>query len=188
MVAVILISRCLLGPPILFTQRRLGVNGHEFYLLKFRSMTDARDASGRLLPDAERITPWGRFLRNTSIDELPSLWNVLKGDMSLIGPRPFPVGYEKLYTPEQARRLYALPGITGWAGVNGRNAQSWEKIIEYDVWYVDHLTFSLDLRILFLTIRVVLCREGIDRGEHNHNSEFQRRLEVAAREHMWPGF
>jgi lipopolysaccharide/colanic/teichoic acid biosynthesis glycosyltransferase len=130
-------------------------------MLKFRTMTDARCTDGQLLPDAERLTSFGRFLRASSLDELPELWNVLKGDMSLVGPRPLLMEYLPLYTPEQARRHEVRPGITGWAQVNGRNALSWEAKFQLDVWYVDHRTLWLDIRILWLTVKKVLVREGI---------------------------
>jgi lipopolysaccharide/colanic/teichoic acid biosynthesis glycosyltransferase len=155
-----------LGTPILFRQVRPGRNGRLFKLAKFRTMTDERDASGGLLPDASRLTPFGRWLRATSLDELPSLWNVLKGDMSLVGPRPLLVEYLPLYSSEQARRHEVRPGITGWAQVNGRNALTWEQKFELDVWYVDHRSFWLDLRILLMTVRKVFVREGISaKGE-----------------------
>ncbi|MGE8319958.1 MAG: sugar transferase [Comamonas sp.] len=150
-----------LGSPVLFRQRRPGLRGRPFEMAKFRTMTDARGADGQLLPDAERLTPFGRFLRASSLDELPELWNVLKGDMSLVGPRPLLMEYLPLYTPEQARRHEVRPGITGWAQVNGRNALSWEEKFQLDVWYVDHRTLWLDIRILWLTVKKVLVREGI---------------------------
>lgn len=150
-----------LGSPVLFTQERPGLHGKPFRMVKFRTMTDARDASGALLPDAERLTPFGRFLRATSLDELPELWNVLRGDMSLVGPRPLLMEYLPLYSPEQARRHEVRPGITGWAQVNGRNAISWADKFELDVWYVDHRSLWLDVRILWLTVRKVLVRDGI---------------------------
>lgn len=148
-----LLVRVNLGAPVLFRQRRPGLHGKPFEMVKFRTMTDARDASGVLLPDAERLTAFGRFLRSTSLDELPELWNVVRGDMSLVGPRPLLMQYLPLYTPEQARRHDVRPGVTGWAQVNGRNAISWEQKFAYDVWYVDNLSFWLDLKILWLTGR-----------------------------------
>ncbi|TBW08946.1 sugar transferase [Azotobacter chroococcum] len=151
-----------IGAPVLFRQLRPGLHGRPFELLKFRSMREALDERGRPLPDAERLTPFGRFLRATSLDELPELWNVLRGDMSLVGPRPLLMEYLPLYTPEQARRHAVRPGITGWAQVNGRNALSWEEKFRLDVWYVDHRSFRLDLRILLLTLKRVLAREGIN--------------------------
>ena len=150
-----------LGTPILFRQRRPGLHGKPFTLYKFRTMTDERDEQGNLLPDEQRLTRLGRFLRSTSLDELPELWNVLKGDMSLVGPRPLLMEYLPLYTPEQFRRHEVKPGITGWAQINGRNALTWEEKFKLDVWYVDHLSFFLDMKILFLTLWKVLTREGI---------------------------
>ena len=151
-----------IGAPVLFRQLRPGLHSRPFELLKFRSMREALDERGRPLPDAERLTPFGRFLRASSLDELPELWNVLRGDMSLVGPRPLLMEYLPLYTPEQARRHAVRPGITGWAQVNGRNALSWEEKFRLDVWYVDHRSFRLDLRILLLTLKRVLAREGIN--------------------------
>ena len=156
-----LLVRVKLGAPVLFRQPRPGRGGRIFTLCKFRTMTDARTADGRLRPDAERLTTFGRMLRATSLDELPTLWNVLRGDMSLVGPRPLLVDYLPLYTPEQARRHEVRPGITGWAQVNGRNALSWEEKFALDVWYVDHRSLALDLRILALTCAKVLRRDGI---------------------------
>lgn len=150
-----------LGRPILFVQLRPGLHGRPFRLYKFRTMSDARDADGHLLPDAERLTGFGRFLRATSLDELPELWNVLKGDMSLVGPRPLLMEYLPLYTAEQARRHDVKPGLTGWAQVNGRNALTWEEKFALDVWYVDNRSFLLDCRILWMTLLKVLRREGI---------------------------
>lgn len=150
-----------LGTPILFTQRRPGLRGEIFTLYKFRTMTSATDASGKLLPDDERLTRFGRFLRSSSLDELPELWNVLKGEMSLVGPRPLRVEYLSMYDSEQARRHDVRPGVTGWAQVNGRNSISWEKKFVLDVWYVDNASLWLDLRILGLTVSKVLGREGI---------------------------
>ena len=150
-----------LGSPVFFTQVRPGMHGKPFKMVKFRSMTSERGTDGELLPDAERLTPFGRFLRSTSLDELPELWNVLKGDMSLVGPRPLLMEYLPLYSPEQARRHEVRPGITGWAQVNGRNAISWEDKFKLDVWYVDHCSLWLDIKILWLTVKKVLVREGI---------------------------
>lgn len=150
-----------LGSPCLFRQVRPGLGGRPFTMFKFRTMRDAQDAAGRPLPDAERLTPFGRFLRASSLDELPELWNVLRGEMSLVGPRPLLIDYLPLYTAEQARRHEVRPGITGWAQINGRNAQSWGERFRLDVWYVDHQSFFLDLKILFLTVKKVLVREGI---------------------------
>lgn len=150
-----------LGSPVLFRQVRPGLHGQPFEMVKFRTMTDARGPDGVLLPDAERITLFGRFLRASSLDELPELWNVLKGDMSLVGPRPLLMEYLPLYTPEQVRRHTVRPGVTGWAQVNGRNAISWEEKFALDTWYVDHQSLVLDIKILWLTVKKVLVREGI---------------------------
>lgn len=158
---LIVLVRCKLGKPVFFCQTRPGLRGLPFVMVKFRTMTDARGADGELLPDAVRLTVFGRFLRATSLDELPELWNVLKGDMSLVGPRPLLMEYLPLYTPEQARRHEVRPGITGWAQVNGRNALSWDEKFALDVWYVDHHSLWLDLKILWLTVRKVLVRDGI---------------------------
>lgn len=149
------------GAGAFFTQERPGKNGKIFKVIKYKTMTDERDAKGNLLPDADRLTKVGKFVRSTSIDELPQLINVLKGDMALIGPRPLLPQYLSLYNKEQARRHEVRPGITGWAQVNGRNAISWTKKFELDVWYVDHCSFWLDLKIIFLTIKKVFIREGI---------------------------
>lgn len=153
--------RFALGAPIFFRQQRPGLQGQPFSMVKFRTMTDGRDADGQLLPDAERLTPLGRFLRRTSLDELPSLLSVVRGDMSLVGPRPLLMQYMPLYDAVQIRRLNVRPGVTGWAQVNGRNALSWEEKFALDVWYVDNRSFRLDLYILALTFRKVLAREGI---------------------------
>jgi lipopolysaccharide/colanic/teichoic acid biosynthesis glycosyltransferase len=150
-----------LGSPVLFRQVRPGQHGKPFNMVKFRTMTDERGPDGAWLPDALRLTPFGRFLRASSLDELPELWNVLKGEMSLVGPRPLLMEYLPLYTPEQARRHEVRPGITGWAQVNGRNAISWADKFALDVWYVDHRSLWLDVRILWLTVRKVLVRDGI---------------------------
>jgi lipopolysaccharide/colanic/teichoic acid biosynthesis glycosyltransferase len=150
-----------LGSPVLFRQMRPGLHGRPFQMVKFRTMTDERGVDGALLPDAQRLTPFGRFLRASSLDELPELWNVLKGDMSLVGPRPLLMEYLPLYSPEQARRHETRPGITGWAQVNGRNAISWEQKFKLDVWYVDNQNMWLDIKILFMTVRKVLVRDGI---------------------------
>jgi lipopolysaccharide/colanic/teichoic acid biosynthesis glycosyltransferase len=158
---IALLVRVKIGSPIFFTQTRPGMHGKPFTMIKFRTMTKARGADGALLPDAERLTRFGRFLRATSLDELPELWNVLKGDMSLVGPRPLLMEYLPLYSPKQARRHEVRPGITGWAQVNGRNAISWDEKFKLDVWYVDHQSFWLDMKILFLTVRRVFQRHGI---------------------------
>lgn len=160
-VAVAGLAAMLLGRPVLFRQNRPGLNGRIFRMVKFRSMTSETDANGRLLPDSARLTGFGKFLRSTSLDELPELWNVLKGDMSLVGPRPLLVEYLPLYSSRQARRHEVRPGITGWAQVNGRNALSWPEKFEYDVWYVDNRSMALDLRIIWLTIMRVARRDGI---------------------------
>jgi len=150
-----------LGAPVFFRQTRPGLSGKPFEMIKFRTMLDATDKHGNPLPDDQRMTPFGSFLRATSLDELPELWNVLKGDMSLVGPRPLLMEYLPLYSKEQYRRHEARPGVTGWAQVNGRNAISWEDKFKLDVWYVDNQSFWLDLKILFLTVKKVLVRDGI---------------------------
>lgn len=160
------------GAGAFFFQERPGKNGNIFKVIKFKTMTDERDAQGNLLPDADRLTPVGRFVRSTSIDELPQLINVLKGDMSLIGPRPLLVKYLPLYSPEQARRHEVRPGITGWAQCHGRNAISWTKKFELDVWYVDHISFMTDLKVIFLTIKKVVCREDINQEGQATMEEF----------------
>ena len=162
-----------LGAPVLFRQQRPGRDGQPFTILKFRTMTDARDAQGHLLPDADRLPPFGQRLRATSLDELPELFNVLRGDMSLVGPRPLLMHYLDLYTPEQMRRHAVKPGVTGWAQVNGRNALSWEQKFRLDVWYVDHLSFWLDLKILALTAWKILKREGISQPGQATMEEFR---------------
>lgn len=167
-----MVVRHKLGAPVLFRQVRPGLHGRPFEMLKFRTMTDARDAQGVLLPDALRLTPLGRWLRATSLDELPELWNVLKGDMSLVGPRPLLMEYLPLYSAEQARRHEVRPGITGWAQVNGRNAVSWEDKFHMDVWYVDHRSIRLDIKILWLTVHKVLAREGISAANEATTSKF----------------
>lgn len=150
-----------LGRPVLFRQMRPGLHGKPFRLIKFRTMLDSVGADGRPLDDAERLTRFGRFLRASSLDELPELWNVLRGDMSLVGPRPLLMHYLPLYTPEQARRHHVRPGLTGWSQVNGRNALSWPDKLALDTWYVDHRSFRLDLRILLMTVARVVSRSGI---------------------------
>ena len=154
------------GAGAFFTQERPGKNGKIFKVIKFKSMTDERDEKGKLLPNEQRITSVGKFIRATSIDELPQLFNVLKGDMSLIGPRPLMIRYLDLYTPEQARRHDVRPGITGWAQVNGRNAISWTRKFELDVWYVDHMSLMLDLKILYLTIVNVVKHKDINSSDN----------------------
>lgn len=162
-----------LGRPIVFRQTRPGLHERPFAILKFRTMTDDRDADGSLLPDSDRLPPFGRFLRSTSLDELPELWNVLKGDMSLVGPRPLLMEYLELYSDEQARRHEVRPGITGWAQVNGRNALTWEDKFSLDVWYVDNHSLWLDLKILILTIAKVFKREGVSQDGHATMERFQ---------------
>ncbi len=161
MLVIAILVRTRLGKPVLFSQERPGRHGRLFRLYKFRTMRDLFDAEGKTLPDEERLTPFGRFLRASSLDELPELFNVMKGEMSLVGPRPLLVAYLDRYTAEQARRHEVLPGITGWAQVNGRNTLSWEDKFRLDVWYVDHQSFWLDLKILFLTLWKAIKREGI---------------------------
>ena len=156
-----LLVRLRLGGPVLFRQQRPGLHGQPFQMLKFRTMTGARDADGALLPDDQRLTPFGRWLRASSLDELPELWNILVGDMSVVGPRPLLMQYLPLYNERQRRRHEVRPGITGWAQVNGRNALSWEGRFELDVWYVEHRSFWLDARIFFLTFHKVARRDGI---------------------------
>ena len=169
---IALLVRIKHGTPILFSQVRPGYLGKPFTVYKFRTMTSARDAHGSLLPDAQRLTRLGRFLRSTSLDELPELNNVLRGEMSLVGPRPLLVQYLERYSPEQARRHHVLPGITGWAQINGRNAITWEDKFRLDVWYVDNWSVGLDLKILVLTIWKVLRREGISQPGHATAEEF----------------
>jgi lipopolysaccharide/colanic/teichoic acid biosynthesis glycosyltransferase len=161
LVAVSLLIRRQMGRPIFFRQTRPGRHGQPFAIVKFRTMRDAVDTHGNVLPDSERVTPLGRFLRATSLDELPELWNVLKGEMSLVGPRPLLMEYLPLYSPGQARRHEVRPGVTGWAQVNGRNAISWDEKFALDVWYVDNQSLRLDLRIWWLTVLKVVRRDGI---------------------------
>jgi len=175
LVILALIVRCKLGAPVLFKQERLGRDGRVFYIRKFRTMTDARDAQGKLLPDAERLTTFGRFLRAASLDELPELINVLRGEMSLVGPRPLYAHYRDRYTPEQFRRHEVLPGITGWAQVNGRNELTWEQKFGYDVWYVDQQSLWVDVKVLALTLVKIFKREGISQPGHATAEEFKNR-------------
>ncbi len=170
---IAILVRINLGKPVLFGQQRLGLGGKSFTLWKFRTMTDARDALGSLLPDAQRLTPFGRFLRRNSLDELPELFNVLRGNISLVGPRPLVVRYLPRFTPEQNRRQLAKPGITGWAQVNGRNALTWEQKFALDCWYVDHQNLWLDLKIILLTIWKILKREGITQAGQATMEEFR---------------
>ncbi|PMQ01792.1 MAG: UDP-galactose phosphate transferase [Dictyoglomus sp. NZ13-RE01] len=162
-----------MGRPIFFKQVRPGLNGKPFVIYKFRTMLDLRDENGNLLPDEKRLTTIGKFLRSTTLDELPEFWNVLKGDMSLVGPRPLLMEYLDRYTSEQARRHEVKPGMTGWAQINGRNAISWEEKFKLDVWYVDNWDILLDLKIIFLTILKVLKREGISAEGHATMPEFR---------------
>lgn len=166
MLVVYILVRINLGSPVLFFQERPGQHGKPFLMVKFRTMLDATDSHGNLLPDQDRLTSFGKFLRASSLDELPELWNVLRGDMSLVGPRPLLMEYLSLYTPEQAHRHDVKPGITGWAQVNGRNAISWEDKFLLDVWYVDNRSVWLDIRILFMTLKKVFFREGISAQGH----------------------
>jgi lipopolysaccharide/colanic/teichoic acid biosynthesis glycosyltransferase len=159
--ATAILVRIKLGSPVFFRQTRPGRNGKPFQMIKFRTMLDAVDTQGKPLPDSERMTSFGQFLRSSSLDELPELWNVLKGDMSLVGPRPLLMEYLPLYSEDQYRRHEVRPGVTGWAQVNGRNAISWEDKFKLDVWYVDNRSLWLDLKILFLTVKKVLVRDGI---------------------------
>lgn len=161
-----ILIRIVLGQPIIFTQQRPGLHGQPFTLYKFRTMTNKIDLDGNLLPDAERLTRFGLFLRASSLDELPELINVVKGDMSLVGPRPLLIDYLELYTPQQNRRHSVRPGITGWAQVNGRNALNWEEKFDLDVWYVDNYSLLLDIRIILMTIVSIIKRDGINQQNH----------------------
>lgn len=172
LILIIFLTLVNLGFPIVFSQERPGLNGVPFRMYKFRSMTNDTDEEGNLLPDHLRLTRFGKILRSTSLDELPALWNVLKGDMSLVGPRPLLVEYLPLYSKEQARRHDVRPGITGWAQVNGRNAISWEDKFKLDVWYVDNRSFWLDIKILLLTVKKVFVREGISAEGHATMEKF----------------
>jgi sugar transferase EpsL len=167
-----LLVRVKMGTPVLFRQKRPGLNGKPFELLKFRTMRDERDENGALLPDEKRLNGFGRFLRSTSLDELPEFLNVIKGEMSIVGPRPLLMQYLDRYTPEQSRRHEVKPGITGWAQVNGRNAVSWEEKFKLDVWYVDNMSLWLDIKIILLTIWNVVRREGISQPGHVTAEEF----------------
>jgi sugar transferase EpsL len=162
-----------MGSPILFRQTRPGLHNIPFKLYKFRTMADSRDSEGNLQPDADRMSAFGRFLRSTSLDELPELWNILRGDMSLVGPRPLLLQYLDRYTPEQIRRHNVKPGITGWAQVNGRNAITWEEKLKLDVWYVDHWSLWLDVKIIGMTIWKILKREGINHPGQATMEEFK---------------
>ena len=173
MILLAVLIRFKLGTPVIFRQTRPGLQGKPFTMYKFRTMLDLRDENGELLPDEKRLTSLGRFLRSTSLDELPELFNVLKGDMSLVGPRPLLMKYLNRYTPEQFRRHEVKPGITGWAQVNGRNAISWEEKFKLDVWYVDNWSLWLDLKILLMTLVKVFRREGISHGSEATMPEFR---------------
>lgn len=170
--AIAAVTRILLGSPIMFVQNRPGYEGTPFRLYKFRTMTDHRDVSGKVLSDAQRLTKFGRFLRTTSLDELPELFNVIRGDMSLVGPRPLLMQYLERYSPEQMRRHEVKPGITGWAQINGRNGITWEEKFALDVWYVDHQSFMLDLRILIKTIWKVIVRQNVNQQGQATAREF----------------
>jgi sugar transferase EpsL len=166
LLAIVVAVRLCLGKPVFFVQERPGLHGVPFRIVKFRTMRDAVDAQGRPLPDGERLTRLGKFLRSSSLDELPELWNVLRGDMSLVGPRPLLMQYLPLYSAEQARRHEVRPGITGWAQVNGRNAPSWDEKFRLDTWYVEHASFWLDLKIMALTVWTMIRRDGINHEGH----------------------
>lgn len=172
MLIIALGVRCILGTPVLFRQARPGLGGQPFLLMKFRTMTDQKRSDGLQLPDMERLTAFGRWLRGTSLDELPELWNVLWGEMSLVGPRPLLMSYLERYTPIQARRHEVRPGITGWAQINGRNSISWEEKLELDVWYVDNHSLWLDLTILARTVLSVVRRDGVSAAGHATMPEF----------------
>jgi lipopolysaccharide/colanic/teichoic acid biosynthesis glycosyltransferase len=172
---VCILVRRNLGSPVLFRQTRPGLDEQPFEILKFRTMTDAVDAHGHALPDEERLTPFGQFLRSTSLDELPELWNVVKGEMSLVGPRPLLMKYLPLYTSEQARRHEMRPGVTGWAQVNGRNNADWHDKLAMDTWYVENVSFTLDLRILVKTLKAVFSQQGISTDGHATAPEFTGR-------------
>jgi len=173
---IALLIRWHMGSPVLFRQQRPGLHAKPFDIYKFRTMNDARDDNGKLLSDAERLTGLGRFLRKFSLDELPQLFNVVKGELSLVGPRPLLMEYLPLYSSEQARRHAVRPGMTGWAQVNGRNAMTWEAKFECDVWYVDHQSFRLDMKIMWMTLLKVLCSEGISQGGHVTMEKFKGSL------------
>ncbi len=166
LLVIAMLNRILLGSPVFFRQERPGLHGEPFLMIKFRTMTNACDGAGHPLPDAERLTGYGSFLRKTSLDELPALWNVVKGELSLVGPRPLLMEYLPLYSPEQARRHDVKPGITGWAQINGRNSRSWEEKFELDVWYVQNQSFWLDVRILFRTVGQIVRPRAINAPGH----------------------
>ncbi|MFK5893065.1 MAG: sugar transferase [Pseudomonadota bacterium] len=171
--SLVLLIRVKIGSPIFFKQQRPGLEGKPFFIYKFRTMMDVYDREGNSLPDNERMTPIGTFLRSSSLDELPELWNVLKGEMSLVGPRPLLMEYLPLYNKEQSCRHNVLPGITGWAQINGRNSLSWKKKFKLDLWYVNNQSMSLDIKILFLTIKKVLTRDDITSAEHVTAEKFK---------------
>ena len=173
LLVVALLVRLKLGSPVLFVQERPGLFGRPFRMVKFRTMTDARGPDGELLPDEQRLTPFGKFLRSTTLDEFPEMWNVLIGEMSVVGPRPLLMRYLARYDAFQARRMEVKPGVTGWAQVNGRNALSWEEKFALDVWYVDHRTFWLDMKIVVMTFFKVFARSGINSGEGKTMEEFR---------------
>jgi lipopolysaccharide/colanic/teichoic acid biosynthesis glycosyltransferase len=172
LVLIALLVRMRLGSPVLFVQERAGQHGKPFRMYKFRTMTDGADAVGQLLPDAERLTPFGRFLRASSLDELPELWNIVKGEMSLVGPRPLLIRYLPRYNPDQARRHLVRPGLTGLAQISGRNTLSWEEKLSLDTWYVDHRSFRLDLQILLRTVSKAFDRHGINADDSATMPEF----------------
>lgn len=171
-IGTVILVKLKFGTPVLYKQVRPGLNGSPFILYKFRTMSDERNENGVLLPDYQRLTSWGKLLRKFSLDELPQLYNVLKGDMSFVGPRPLLMDYLPLYTEEQAKRHDVRPGITGWAQINGRNAISWEEKFKFDVWYVENQTFLLDIKILFLTFKKVFESEGINHAGHATMEKF----------------
>lgn len=171
-ICIAVLVRARLGSPVLFRQERPGLHGKIFYMMKFRTMIDARAADGTLLPDADRLVPFGRWLRSTSLDELPGLWSVLRGDMSLVGPRPLLKAYLPRYSADQARRHEVKPGLTGWAQVNGRNSIGWDEKFALDTWYVDHRSLFLDLKIMFLTVWKIIRRDGISGEGEATMSEF----------------
>jgi lipopolysaccharide/colanic/teichoic acid biosynthesis glycosyltransferase len=175
-VLIVLLVRLKIGSPIFFKQRRPGLNGEIFNIVKLRTMNNDRDKNGNLMSDEIRLTKFGKFLRSTSLDELPGLWNVLKGDMSLVGPRPLLVEYLPLYSVKQSRRHEVRPGITGWAQVNGRNAISWDEKFELDVWYVDNKSIWLDVKILWLTVKKVIRRQGVNKDGHATTEYFKGNL------------
>lgn len=173
LLVLVVLVRAKLGSPAIFCQERPGKNGKVFRLYKLRTMTEERDENGELLSDEERLTPFGRILRATSLDELPELWNIFRGDMSIVGPRPLLVQYLPLYNAHQARRHEVTSGLTGWAQVNGRNLVTWEDKFDMDVWYVDHISFALDVKILWMTVKAVLSYEGISAESSATMEEFQ---------------